>query len=679
MDIAYINIAMYVIVNLLLFPSWYILLFGKKDYLLFADRVIGTLVLGLTQIIATEMLLGVLFKKLYATPLFLLNVLISSGVLTLAVLTCGRDIASLNKGNARRHFLKGIPIEFKDEIIRVLKIIKGDLVLFSIAGLFSISVLWQIFLGYLFPSYTWDSLWYHLPSVGYIMQSGAIQENPVYSFIDAVINILPKNIELFFLWNTIFLKSDIIVDLSQLLFTIAGVFTIYSIAIKLRLKERYALYSSFLFFFTPVIILQSTTNYVDITVSALFLIAINFLMYDTPENYFDNYMAIHLRKKKIPILLAGLTTGILLGSKGSGPLFVVVLSSAIIIQELIKHFNASKIMPEHREYFIIRALKSYLIYFIFPTLLMGGYWYIKNLVLYNNPLYTTEISFFNITIFKGLFKGIIDPAPEVIKNLTPLTRLLYVWLEKVGYYLYDSRLSGFGPIWFILFLPSLVFSLIYAINRKKYNFLFIGALLIITFLVYPRNWYTRYVIYIVGLGTLSFGVVLDYFNKRENALKMVALLLAGYTFLTANSPAITPEKIKEFILLPANERTIARHAPFNIDQHARRDYGYWIWINNNILTGDTLAFTFEPLFLTPLWNRKFSNKIIYIRSDTYNEWLKNLRENNVTYVLIKKNSVENRWINKESKLLPSLRWLGTFKEKFKVVYADENYKVMRLR
>ncbi len=679
MGIAFINIAAYLVVNLLLFSSWYILLFRKRDCLSFVDRLIGAFVLGLTQIIATEMLLGVLFKKLYATPLFLLNILISSGVLTLAVLTCRRDIASLKKGNIRRHFLKGIPVEFKDEIIRVLKIIKGDPVLFSIAGLFSISVLWQIFLGYLFPSYAWDSLWYHLPSVGYIMQSGAIQENPVYSFIDVVINILPQNIELFFLWNIIFLKSDVIVDLSQLVFTIIGVFTIYSLALKLKVKEKYAIYPSLLFFFTPVIILQSTTNYVDITVSVLFLIAINFLMYDTPENYFDNSMAIHLRKKKIPILLSGLTTGILLGSKGSGPLFVVVLSSAIIIQELIKHFNASKIMPEHREYFIIRALKSYLIYFILPTLLMGGYWYIKNLVLYNNPLYTTDISFFNITIFKGLFKGIIDPAPEVINNLTPLTRLFYVWLEKVGYYLYDSRLSGFGPIWFILFLPSLVFSLIYAINRKKYNFLFIGAILIITFLIYPRNWYTRYVIYIVGLGALSFGVVLDYFNKRENALKMAVLLLAGYTFLTANSPAITPEKIKEFILLPANERTIARHAPFNIDLHARQDYGYWIWINNNILKGDTLAFTFEPLFLTPLWNREFSNRIMYIRSDTYNEWLKNLRENNVTYVLIRQNSVENKWINKERKLLPGLRWLGTFKEKFEVVYADENYKIMRVR
>ncbi|MEK6528609.1 MAG: hypothetical protein AABZ36_07000, partial [Nitrospirota bacterium] len=81
----FFNIATYVILNLLLFFSWYSLLFRKKNHLSFTDRLIGAFVLSLTQIIATEMLLGVLFKMLYATPLFLLNISISSGVLFLAL------------------------------------------------------------------------------------------------------------------------------------------------------------------------------------------------------------------------------------------------------------------------------------------------------------------------------------------------------------------------------------------------------------------------------------------------------------------------------------------------------------------------------------------------------------------------------------------------------------------
>jgi hypothetical protein len=309
---------------------------------------------------------------------------------------------------------------------------------------------------------------------------------------------------------------------------------------------------------------------------------------------------------------------------------------------------------------------------------MGGYWYIKNWVLYNNPVYPMEVSLFNITLFKGLHVWIPDPTPDIINQLSPVSRPFYVWLEKVEYYFYDSRLSGFGPMWFILFLPSIVFSLIYALKKKKYNFLFVFAILIITFLIYPRNWHTRYVIFIVGLGALSFGYMLDYLDNKWSILKIPVILLVVYTFFTSNSPCVTPLKIKEFIALPAKERTIAKYAPFNIDMHVRKDYGLWIWISNNVLKGDTLAYTFEPLFLYPLWNSELSNKIVYIKSEDYNKWMEELKRNDVTYVLIRQNSIEDKWIDKARELLGKFWWFGVSQEKFKVVYSDENYKVVRV-
>ena len=693
---AFINIAIYISVNFFLFYSWYFFLFKKKDYLSFTERLIGTFILSLTQIIFTEMLLGVVFKKLYAMPLFLLNISISSGVLILAL--------KQNQRIVPRMQTTLILQEFKNKIDWFFSVIKGDLVLLCIFGLFLISVCWMIFLGYLFPSYVWDALWYHLPMVGYIIQNGAIQENPTPLLIGSIntlntLDALPKIIELFFLWNTIFLKSDIIVDLSQLPFSIAGVLTIYSMGIKLRIKREHAIYSSFLFFFTPIVILQSTTNYVDIAVSVLFLIAINFLMYDEPKNYTNNEAGlIQLRVRKIPILLSGLTTGILLGSKGSGPLFFVVLSAMFIFNEFVRRMSPFGIVSSEHKKFSVKTIpphlkrdrgdyqgKSsfvlYLVYFIVPAALMGGYWYIKNWVLYGNPVYPFKVSFLNTTLFRGLYEGIIEPLPSVLNDISRLIRPFYVWREKVEYYLYDSRLGGFGPIWFILFLPSSVFSFVYAVRNKKYNFLFVSTILVVTFLIYPMNWNTRYVIFIVGLGALSFGLVIDYFKKRENVLKIIALLLAGYTFFTANSPCIMSSKIKEFLDLPAKERTIARHAPFNIDLQARQDYGLWIWINNNMSKGDTLAYTFEPLFLRPLWNRDFSNKVLYIKSENFNEWIESLKNNRATYVLIKQNSIEDKKIQEFKRLVyntPS--WLGVSKnlaERFKVVYSDENYKVLR--
>lgn len=651
------NILRYIIINLALFSSWLLFLFRKKDHLSFADRLIGAFILGLAQIIAAEMLLGLVFKQLYAAPLFFLNLIISALVFMAALR--GKDVIS-NSFN-----------EIKEEAGRIFRLIISDRVLLVILCLLFASACWMIFFGYLFPSYAWDSLWYHLPMVGYIMQSGTIQETYTPWFIDQFINIFPKNIELFFLWNTIFLKSDVIVDLSQLLFAVMGVLTIYSIALKLKVGEKYALYSSFLFFFTPIMILQSTTNYVDVAISVLFLISVNFLISSADGDERDAFF------RRWPLLLSGISAGILLGSKGSGPLFIAILSLAVLCKIFIQQFSLSSFSEKIGV--IRQSVGNYLKLFLLPAIMFGSYWYIKNWVLYGNPVYPMEISIANVTIFKGLYGGIIDPSPEVLNKLSPLKKLIYVWEERVKYYLYDSRFSGFGPLWLILFLPAILFSTTLSIKRRESNFFFMGIILIITFILYPRNWNTRYVIFIVGLGAISFGMMLEYFRKWENVLKFLALMLAGYTALVSNSPCVTPEKIKEFLSLPAEERTIARHAPFNIDIHARQEYGYWIWIQKNVSAEETLAYTFEPLFHSPLWNDGFSSKIVSIKSDTYSEWLKALKEKNVTYILVRTKSAEDEWISKEDEAIKNLWLLKGTTKRYETVYADDNYKIVRFR
>jgi hypothetical protein len=652
-----VNILRYIIINLALFSSWLLFLFRKKDHLSFADRLIGAFILGLAQIIAAEMLLGLVFKQLYAAPLFFLNLIISALVFMAALR--GKDVIS-NSFN-----------EIKEEAGRIFRLIISDRVLLVILCLLFASACWMIFFGYLFPSYAWDSLWYHLPMVGYIMQSGTIQETYTPWFIDQFINIFPKNIELFFLWNTIFLKSDVIVDLSQLLFAVMGVLTIYSIALKLKVGEKYALYSSFLFFFTPIMILQSTTNYVDVAISVLFLISVNFLISSADGDERDAFF------RRWPLLLSGISAGILLGSKGSGPLFIAILSLAVLCKIFIQQFSLSSFSEKIGV--IRQSVGNYLKLFLLPAIMFGSYWYIKNWVLYGNPVYPMEISIANVTIFKGLYGGIIDPSPEVLNKLSPLKKLIYVWEERVKYYLYDSRFSGFGPLWLILFLPAILFSTTLSIKRRESNFFFMGIILIITFILYPRNWNTRYVIFIVGLGAISFGMMLEYFRKWENVLKFLALMLAGYTALVSNSPCVTPEKIKEFLSLPAEERTIARHAPFNIDIHARQEYGYWIWIQKNVSAEETLAYTFEPLFHSPLWNDGFSSKIVSIKSDTYSEWLKALKEKNVTYILVRTKSAEDEWISKEDEAIKNLWLLKGTTKRYETVYADDNYKIVRFR
>jgi hypothetical protein len=663
-----LGILAYIIINLLLFSSWYAFLFNKKDVISFLDRVIGATVLSLTQIITTELLLGLVFRKLHALPLFSLNIFISSTVLIISLV----KVRIPNLSSAFIH-INLIYEELRDKISRFTGIVKGDRILIIIFCLFSLSLCWMMFIGYLFPSYTWDALWYHLPIVGYIMQNGAIQEIANNSFIEQFINIFPKNIELLFLWNIIFLKSDILTDLTQMVFAFMGVLTVCSLAIKLKVSERNAIYSGLLFFFTPIMILQSTTNYVDIAISVLFLVALNFLLSDGVIASEDSELRrINEKRRKLFLLFGGLSSGILLGSKGSGPLFIVILSALVIIQKIRKHFVYTRNQGILKEYKNLQSVKSFIIFFALPAILMGGYWYMKNWVLYNNPVYPMEISLFGKIFFKGLYKEMIEPVPEIITRLSFVSRPVYVWLEHVEYYLYDSRLSGLGPVWFILYIPGIAFSLLHAVKNRKYDFLAVAAIIMAGFFLYPRNWTPRYVMFIVGLGALSFGYTLNYFNERDNVLRSIALLLVVYTFFAANSPCVTPARIKHFINLPANERTVARHAPFNIDLHARQEYGHWIWISDNIRAGETLTYTFEPLFLSPLWNSGFTSFITFVKAETYNEWLKDLEQKKATYVLVRSKSKEDKWVEASY----SLKWMG-MKERFKVEYADDNYKIMR--
>lgn len=647
------DIIKYILINLFLFSSWYCLLYGKKRSLRFSDRLVGTFILGLTQIILSQMLLGTLLRKLYPGPLLILNISISICVLVMAF----------------RKTQGGLLAEIRENIIWFWRMLKGDLILLCLFMLFAVSVSWLVFIGYLFPSYSWDALYYHLPIVGQIMQSGAIQEQPNPSFIQQYINIFSKNINLFFLWNVIFLKSDVIVDLGQLVFTLAGVGAVYSAAVKLKIREEHALYSALLFFFTPILILQSTTNYVDGAVSVLFIIALNYLIPGENDGPSPAGMS---------LLLAGLSTGILLGSKPTAPVFIAVILAAILIRGAINLKKGNGGEPAGR------PVMTHLVYFLLPMIATGGYWYIRNWVLHGNPVYYMDVTILGLNIFDGLKADWVESSPGIIENLGYIGSLLHVWLERVGYYMYDSRLSGFGPIWYILFLPAIVLSLIQCMLKKKYDLLFVLGVIIITFLVHPRNWTTRYVIFIVAAGAISLGLLLDHFGRKGLSIKVVALFLAGYTSLTSNSPCIMPEKINEFIQLSANERTLSRHKPFNIDTKVRNEYGYWIWIENNISPGDTLAYTFEkfvldteePFFTRQLWNSSFSNNVFYVKSESYKNWLNKLSEVGSSYILIKKDSVEDKWVEKERKLFYTYRWMGNITEKFRIVYSDDLYKIV---
>jgi len=49
----------------------------------------------------------------------------------------------------------------------------------------------------------------------------------------------------------------------------------------------------------------------------------------------------------------------------------------------------------------------------------------------------------------------------------------------------------------------------------------------------------------------------------------------------------------------------------------------------------------------------------------------------VTYILVRKNSEEDKWIENERKIFSAVGWMAALKEKYNIVYTDDNYKIAK--
>ncbi len=104
--------------------------------------MLAVCVLALSQIIVTEMLLGVVFKNLYAGPLFVLNLTVSSGLLVFSILSSARPGFT-----AVITLFQGILNDIKDGVASFTRLIIGDRMLLSVFSFFIASICAIVFLG----------------------------------------------------------------------------------------------------------------------------------------------------------------------------------------------------------------------------------------------------------------------------------------------------------------------------------------------------------------------------------------------------------------------------------------------------------------------------------------------------------------------------------------------------
>lgn len=478
------------LITFLVFFSYYLFVLTLKVKHL-SGRLVSVGILSFAQIILTQLILGI-SALLYLPLLIILNLSISVSIL----------IYSLKK--------EKVYLKFKEELIILRDSgFLGHWENIAILLLSSFVCLWVLASTYFFSPRGVDDLGYHLPSIyEYIIKHRIflLPTELTKSFAH------PLNADFLFMWPVIFSHSQRWVDCVQLFAALFGVVTIYALLRQWQHSQRNAFFLAWLFLFTPVVLMQTGSNYNDIITNVFFLTSI--------------YAVYGCRVcGRLPFLyLAAVSMGLLLGMK-------IHFLPLILWLQL---FILWRLWREKRKYFI---------FYILIIMLCGSYWALRNFGVFHNLLYPLEL------FHKGFGFFQLDGSPHsssYLSNLMNNAKLLYV--DDVGL---GSFNGGYGlifwgmafPCWFYVFLKSFV----EAVRGKIFNFLFWLQIPLAIFMLLniPSSdfiYTSRYVLFVTGLGLLAAGEVFYLLKDKKvllSALKLLCLIF-GFLSITLMSISVYP-------------------------------------------------------------------------------------------------------------------------------------------
>lgn len=602
-------IAFWLMLSVFMFISIDVFSFGIKRA--GWGRFICTFLLYYSQIILSEFSLG-LISNLTSINLAILNILISILINFLIYKKFGLGIYKKYISNIYRICVNTWHNIKEDRIWKALLIVAAVL------------LAWIIFLGVIFPATDFDGNSYHLTFIGYAIQN--------HNFFDVPTSLgwltgYPKGGEFIEMWNVMIPHNDMFVDLVQVPFLALGVYALYDISRRLGVDAKSARFTSILFLFLPIVLNQLKTTYIDVMLCSLFFAAI----------------ALVVKKKlgKIDLLLIGIVMSLIISIKASGLLFIAALAPLLLWNLFNNRDKKSKSL-----------LKSYgqPLSIVFLPTLFGFYWYVKDFILYNNPLYPFGLKIMGLTIFPGrTFQDLAADAVSTLKDLPTgcVDRLWFVWTEQKDWfgclYNYDANYTGLGPIWFIVLIPAFIISLYFIIKHKNYLYAIITAAILAVFAVYPINYYSRYTMFITAIGIFSLGIVFTNINSRvsdiiKKVLVVLAISVIATNFALCNfPPKIVGSQLRS--LAAGNVRGIA------YENTIGKSYTF---IQDKLKAKEVIAYDSSPYFIYPLWRFDFSNVVTYIPANTKDVWYKKVKSEKVKYVFTQIGSKEYEWIKNDT-------------------------------
>ncbi|MCG2706474.1 MAG: glycosyltransferase family 39 protein, partial [Candidatus Omnitrophica bacterium] len=415
----YNNIIVFILMNsIVAFSAFQFLkVFNFKSL---ADNILTFALLFCSQVVLTQIILGI-FNKLMLINLIILNLIIL--LLTLLFLR-------------KKTPPEALKFSLTSDLLR------NKTIIFIISCIIGFGVV-KTFVNLINAPFGWDSLNYHFTfPVEWLKNANLI--NPIVINCDPSPSYYPINGSLLFLWLILPFKNVFLADLGQVPFFILCFIAVFSIARKIGVSKDYAFLSAALFVTIPNFFRQLEIAYVDIILTAFFLITLNFLLL-LNENF---------RLKNLLISAIGL--GLFFGTKTIAIPFGAIMSIFFVL-----------ILIRQRDY---KKAILYLIIFSTIITLLGGFSYIRSFLLTKNFLYPASIKIFGRTVMKGVLDMSYYRAYYIPRDYS---------IEKLLFH------EGLGLQTILLVLPAMFLSvpLTFIKNRSKLNIIF-AYLLVMPLLLY---------------------------------------------------------------------------------------------------------------------------------------------------------------------------------------------------
>lgn len=579
------------LMNLIVGISAFLLVSKVFKINVFTDFLISFCIIYFSQIVSSELILGVF------NCLNLYNVLLLNSLILLIVWLITRSINFSFKLGPLKEALR--------------EILENKIALFLVSIILVFSTV-KLAINLVNPPFGWDSLNYHFTfAVEWLKNANlnlgmTISDDPSPPYY-------PINGSLLYLWLMAPLKNVFLADLGQVPFFCVTFLAVFSLARKVGLSRDNSFYASAIFFITPNFFKQLSIAYVDVMVAGLFLTTVVYLF---------------LLNSKFCwriVVLFSMSLGLLIGTKT-----IALPYSLILILPFV--------------YFCLKTIrKSYL--FLLSILIiaaLGGFSYIRNFIDSQNPFYPLDFKILGQSIFKGVMNSDIYRAHFKIEDYK-ISKLLFhegLGLQTLLFVLpgiflglpvavikrkrVDLNLAYFFIIPILIYL---IYRYVIPLANTRYLYPMLGISTIIGFYCLDCLKVPKKAIQVLVVSS-AIGSMFELAKRQELAASMVLTILFFLIVLFFNKPIKKSLQILRnpifvycliIILLSAlfvlqrnyikNEfpryKKMVKYSGFWLDATDS-----WLWLNTET-KGNNIAYVGRPVAF-PLYGESFKNNVYYV-------------------------------------------------------------------